>query len=363
MNRLADSIILLWGWRRILLAFVAGASLVLTLPPINALPVGWIAIPILVWMIDGSATPEGTGFIGRLVPAFWVGWWFGFGYFLAGLWWIGASFLVEADTFAWLLPVAVIAFPAALAILWGLGAALARMLWTDGWVRILVLAVVMTLVEWLRGHIFTGFPWNTVGYTLMPDPLLMQLASVVGLWGITLLAFLVFAAPVLLIGGSENGRGRWLALALILVAVVGDIGFGLLRLRGADDSVIADVRLRIVQAAIPQEVKIDPSQARSNFDQQINLSLSSPAPGEPDGPTLIIWPETAVPYILTEQPGALARRGACRLCPNPDPTSSTASSSFPTPARSAIPTTRSISSPSASTCRSPPRWKAGAFAS
>lgn len=306
MNRLADSIILLWGWRRILLAFLAGASLVLTLPPFNALPVGWIAIPILVWMIDGAATPEGTGFLRRLMPAFWVGWWFGFGYFVAGLWWIGASFLVEADVFAWLMPFAVVVFPAALALLWAVGIALARLLWTDGWPRLLFLAVIMTLVEWLRGHILTGFPWNTVGYALMPDPLLMQPASIVGLWGMTLLALVVFAAPVLLVGGNESGRGRWLAFVLILLVFLGDIGFGLLRLRGADEATVADVRLRIVQAAIPEETKQDPGAARANFDQQLALSRSSPPPGSGDGPTLIIWPETAVPYILTEQPGALA---------------------------------------------------------
>ncbi len=306
MNRLADSIILLWGWRRILLAFAAGASLVLTLPPFNALPVGWIAIPILVWMIDGSATPEGTGFLRRLLPAFWIGWWFGFGYFVAGLWWIGASFLVEADVFAWLMPFAVVVLPAGLALLWGLGAAVARLFWADGWVRILVLAVTMTLVEWLRGHILTGFPWNAVGYTLMPDTLLMQPASLIGLWGMTLLAFMVFAAPVLLVGGNEGGRGRWLGFALILLLFLGDIGFGLIRLRGADDAVVAGVRLRIVQASIPEEAKQDATAARANFDQQLELSRNAPAPGDSDGPTLIIWPETAVPYILTEQPGALA---------------------------------------------------------
>lgn len=306
MNRLADSIILLWGWRRILLAFLAGVLLVLALPPVNAVPVGWISIPILVWLIDGSAAPEGTGFIRRLLPAFGVGWWFGFGYFLAGLWWIGQSFLVEADTFGWMMPFAVVALPAGLALFWGIGITIARLLWGDGWPRVFILAVVMTLAEWTRGHVLSGFPWNAVGYTIMPDPLLMQPASIIGIWGMTLLAFLVFAAPALLIGGGEAMRGRWAAFGLILLLLAADIGFGLLRLRGAGDDIVDGVRLRIVQAAIPQDLKQDAAAADANFEQHMALSTGGPAPGSPTGPTLIVWPETAVPYYLTQAPAALA---------------------------------------------------------
>ncbi len=66
--------------------------------------------------------PEGTGVFRRARSAAAIGWWFGFGYFLAGLWWIGASFLVDGDEYAWLLPLGVVALPAVLALLWGLGA-------------------------------------------------------------------------------------------------------------------------------------------------------------------------------------------------------------------------------------------------
>jgi apolipoprotein N-acyltransferase len=307
MNRLADSIILLWGWRRFLLAFLAGATTVLALPPFNASPVAWLTIPILIWMIDGSAMSGKSGFLRRMRPAFAVGWWFGFGYFFAGLWWFGSSFLVEADVFGWMMPFAVLALTAGLALLWGAGVAVARLFWTDGWVRVLVLAVVMTAVEWIRGHALTGFPWNAFGYTLMPDPVLMQSASVIGMWGVTLLAFLVFGAPVLLIGGSETGRGRRLTFVLIILALAADLGFGFLRLGGAEDNVVAGVRLRIVQANIAEEIKQDPEADEASFQRHIDLSRSSPQPGQGNGPNLIIWPETAVPYLLTEEPARLAQ--------------------------------------------------------
>jgi len=300
MGRLADSIILLWGWRRLLLAVVAGAVTALALAPFDIVPVALVTVPILVWLIDGSTPPVGTGLLRRLLPAFGVGWAFGFGYFLAGLWWIGVSFLVDGDTFAWLMPVAVVVFPALLGIIWGVGTALARLFWSDGWPRILVFAIAMTAVEWLRGHILTGFPWNAFGYALMPEPVLMQSAALVGVWGITLLAFLVFAAPVLLVRTGE--RGRVAALLCIVLLLVADAGYGVLRLRNASDDTVAGVRLRIVQPNVAQRDKDDPSRWPESFRQTLLLS---------DGPatepvTHVIWPETAIPYLLTESPQQLA---------------------------------------------------------
>ena len=88
-----------------------------------------------------------------------AGWWFGFGYFLAGLYWIGNAFLVDAKTFGWLLPFAVVGAagrPGAASPRFGL--ALARLLWTRGPARILALAVALTVAEWLRGHCSAASP-------------------------------------------------------------------------------------------------------------------------------------------------------------------------------------------------------------
>jgi len=93
---------------------------------------------------------------GRLVSAF--------GYFVPGLYWIGYAFLVDADIFGWLLPVAVCGLPAYLALFTAFGFALARLLWTRDGSRVLALAASLTIGEWLRGHVLTGFPWNTFGY-------------------------------------------------------------------------------------------------------------------------------------------------------------------------------------------------------
>ena len=156
------AVILSWGWKRALIALVAGAASSLAMEPFNAWPVLFITFPLAVWLIDGA----GAGRLGGVPAAALAGWLFGFGYFVPGLYWIGNAFLVDAQTFAWLMPFAVIGLPAYLALFTSLGFALARVIWTKDASRILALAAALTIGEWLRGHVLTGFPWNAFGYAL-----------------------------------------------------------------------------------------------------------------------------------------------------------------------------------------------------
>src|SRR4029079_5436257 len=111
---------------------------------------------------------------------------------------VGHAFLVDAKTFGWLMPFAVLALPAAFAIYFAVGIAVARLLWTDGALRILTLAAALTASEWLRGHLFTGVPWNVLGYAITTPLALAQGASLVGLWGMTIIAVAAFASPATL---------------------------------------------------------------------------------------------------------------------------------------------------------------------
>ena len=169
--------------------------------------------------------------------------------------------LVEADSFAWALPIAVVLLPAILAVFYGLAAALARLVWTDDIGRIAALAASFALLEWLRTFLFTGFPWNPVGYAAMPTPLLMQSVSVVGMVGMNALAVFVFAMPALLAGYRNVRVG--LALALLLVAA--HVGFGYYRLGLPDVQPVRSLPVRIVQPAIDQAAKLDRTFARRDF--------------------------------------------------------------------------------------------------
>lgn len=304
MERLAGRIILLWGWRRALVAAVDGALLVLAQAPYDFFAVGFVSFPVLVWLIDGAAAGPGARRLARLRPAFAIGWWFGFGYFLAGLWWIGNALLFEADSFAWALPFAVAGIPALLALFYGLAAVIARLMWSDGLPRIFALAFAFGVVEWLRTFLFTGFPWNSVGYAAMPVPILMQSVSVVGLVGMNALAVLVFAMPALLARTGGARLGLSLALALCLV----HLGFGFWRLSQAPADPPRTLDVRIVQPAVGMDLKWDAAEEDRVFTQLVDLSSESPADGKPR-PQLIVWPETAVPYFLTERPDVLAALG------------------------------------------------------
>jgi apolipoprotein N-acyltransferase len=303
MVDLAGRVMLLWGWRRALVAFLAGALAVLSQPPFNFFAVCFVSFPVLVWLLDGAVGKGDAGPVGKLLPAALTGWWFGFGYFVAGLWWIGNALLVDAASFAWAVPFAVIGLPAALAIFYALAAVLARLVWSDGLGRILALAFGFGVAEWLRTIVLTGFPWNAIGYAAMPVPLLMQADAVVGLYAMNTLAVFVFAAPALLAGRHHRRIG--LALAVALVAV--DVGFGAWRLHTAPP-LAAGPEVRVVQPSVPQDLKWDPAVREEIFDKLIAMSAAPPAAGRPR-PSIIVWPETAVPYILSDTPGALARIG------------------------------------------------------
>jgi apolipoprotein N-acyltransferase len=300
---LADAVVVQWGWRRLLLAAAAGALSALAFAPVYAIPVLWLTLPVLVWLIDGAEAAAGTGRLARLRPAAAAGWAFGFGFFLAGLWWIGAAFLVDAPAFGWMLPVAVIALPAALACFWAVAAAVARALWLEGAPRVLVFAAVFAVAEYARGHLFTGFPWNAIGYAAMPVPLLMQSAALVGLWGVTLAAFVVFAVPAVL-ADHRAGRRRRQILALAAVLVAGHLGYGTWRMVADPPPPATGLAVRIVQPTIPQNARWDASQTESVMARYLDLARTPAAPSAPPY-GLLVLPESAFPFYLTEQPDAL----------------------------------------------------------
>jgi apolipoprotein N-acyltransferase len=309
LTRFSYRIILAGGWRRALIAFVAGAASVLALPPFSLWPVLFFTFPVMVWLIDGASTPRWGG----SASAFLAGWWFGFGYFLAGLYWIGNAFLVDAKIFGWLLPIAVTVLPAGLALFTGLGFTLARLLWSRGAVRLLALAVGLTVAEWLRGNVLTGFPWNTYGYALTGSLTLAQSASLIGIWGLTFVAVAVFASPAVLADDRVETPRPWFPIAASLVVLAGLAAFGAVRLATTPTEFVPEVRLRIMQPNIQQDQKFN--YAAKETVMRRYLALSSATDGSREttpsaglaGITHLIWPESAFPFLLTREADALAQ--------------------------------------------------------
>jgi apolipoprotein N-acyltransferase len=308
LKGLIHAIVLAWGWRRALIAFGAGAASALAMAPLNIWPVLFLTFPVLVWLIDGAA----VGRWGGLAVAAMTGWWFGFGYFIAGLYWIGNAVLVDAATFGWLWPFAVIGIPAMLAIFLGLGVAFARLIWTRGALRILALAVALTAAEWLRGHVLTGFPWNAFGHALTGQLVLAQSASIFGLWGLTFIAIAVFASPATFTDDRAETRRWWLPFALSVLLLAGLAGYGALRLARTPTRFVEGVHLRIMQPNLPQDAKFNYSAKQDVMKRYLALSDRAAGPqslGVRDA-THLIWPESAFPFFLTREPDALAQIAA-----------------------------------------------------
>lgn len=317
LQELSHAVLLAGRRTRLGLAAAAGLLAALALPPLDGLPALALAFPLLVFTLD--AVHEGElSLRDRLVQAGLIGWAFGFAYFLAGLWWLGVAFVTGGEQFIWLLPLGVVGLPAVLALFPAFGTIVAAVLWSRGVGRVLALAFGLGLAEWLRGWLFTGFPWNGFGQAFANHLVLVQTAALIGASGLGLLAVAVFAAPATLATGQTRAK-RYMptfTAALVLAAMA---GFGLLRLgptggAGLDFSrlpVVPDVRLRIMQPNVPQDAKA--FQAVSNDLLRRYLELSDAARGAHASGmadvTHLFWPESPFPFVLERNAEALAAIG------------------------------------------------------
>ena len=274
------------GRRRWAAAAGLGALAALALPPVHAIPLLWLAFPALLLLVDGAA-----GWAG----AFAVGWWFGFGHFSLSLYWIAHALLVDPVRFGWMIPFAVFGLGGLLGVFTG-GAALAA--WRFGRsrpARLLWLAVAWAAMEWLRSWVLTGFPWNLVATVWLPVLPLAQGVALVGSYGLGLLTVAVASLP------AVWPRHRIaVAVGHLLLAAVAL--WGAVRLPAEAMAPVEGVRLRLVQANIEQTLKWRPEMRLENLRRELDLSLS---PGF-DAVTDVVWPETAAPSFLDQDPQALA---------------------------------------------------------
>jgi apolipoprotein N-acyltransferase len=276
------------GWAPAGAAFGLGAVLATGQAPLGF---WWLALPALAALIALICRAAG----GR--SAAWLGLFAGIGYFGLAMSWLISPFLVDPERHAWMAPFALFFMAAGLSLFWA-GAAALSFRAAPGW-RPLALAVTLAVAELARGFVLTGLPWALIGHVWIgtwPG----QVAALLGPDGLTLMTTLAAALPVAL------GLRGLVASALLLAAAA---AFGHSRL-SAPDPAPADVTLRLVQPNAAQEAKWDPDRALEHFRRLLDLTSAPPATGP--RPDLVIWPETAVPFLLDlnpEIPGLVAEAG------------------------------------------------------
>ncbi len=301
--RLAQSLAGSSGWRRYGLGLLFGAVLAGALPPVDLVPLVFIAFPGLLWLDDGS---RGAW------DSFRLGYFFGIGFFVAGMYWIAGALFVDIAAFWWALPFAVCGIPAVLALLpaatMGLVGLATTRLRVSGALRVCLFAVLWTAAEWVRGHALTGLPWNLVGYVWaggFPGSLaLLQNTAWVGVYGLSLVTVLAASLPALLGNPSLAPLSATRRLAPVLgsaILLLVPAAAGAIRL-ALSPTVATETRLRLVQPSIAESLKWDPAAAETNFRRLIEISNA------PSSKPLaaIIWPEAAATFFLERDPVHLA---------------------------------------------------------
>lgn len=319
------------------LILASGAVTALAFPPIDILP-ALFGMAVLAWAVRRAETVAGAA---------WVGWLWAFGFHVAGLYWIANALTVNGDQHLWVIPFAVAGLPAFLALFHAVGAALAKLIFhlaekvmggagsgvgddgaiadgainaaidgggrrsskTAGIALWLLLTAMLALTEWARGTILTGFPWNLPAYGWDNVPAMLQAASVVGAYGLSLLTLLAATAPALLADRTIPRRDRAFAIVTVTAITLGVGVWGGDRLARTGTDMRPDVVVRVVQGNVPQRDKWNPSLRPGHLERYMSLSRSRTPPTRraaalPVGaqPTVVVWPETALAFLMDDDP-------------------------------------------------------------
>ncbi|MCK5284724.1 MAG: apolipoprotein N-acyltransferase [Alphaproteobacteria bacterium] len=279
--------------------FIAGSFSSLAMAPTNIWLLLFIGISVLYYAVAHLKSSW---------SAFFNGWFFGFGYFLFGLSWIGNALLVEGNPYAWAWPLSVTCLPFLLSFFPALACLLSKKLSNikslSGYMSFTAL---LFLSELLRGHIFTGFPWNLYGYAWANILPIVQTVSFVNIYGLTALSIL-WAGTFGFIALKEiKNKDKVILSSICALSFLACFGYGSWKLNTTTIKFHEDIQIRLVQPNIPQHEKWDRRKMTEIFFKHIRMSL--PTINKPELPTTkatyIIWPETALSYQYTQDKTAM----------------------------------------------------------
>ncbi|MDD3022101.1 MAG: apolipoprotein N-acyltransferase [Alphaproteobacteria bacterium] len=246
--------------------------------------------------------------------SFLAGWLFGFGYFLYSLYWIGNALLVHGNPFSWAYPFAVVGIPFLLSFFPAIAAWITRTLRPGNDFRsYLVFLVSFMVVEYARGYVFTGFPWNLFGMAWTGNLEMLQILSVGGIYILSFLTIFMFTAPAFALMGKSSPMIRMGVLGLAFVIGIGLYLFGSNRLAHNQTEYRDDVIIQLVQPNIPQEQKWDSSLVWDNYRSILNiLRRDGMIESKAAHPVrVLVLPETAITYHHLNSDAAMdAYKGA-----------------------------------------------------
>jgi len=218
------------------------------------------------------------------------GWFFGFGYFLCSLYWISISLTFD-ESFKFLIPIAIVLLPAFLAIFYGLITYFFSVFYSKNAVcTFFVFSILYGSVEFIRGYILTGFPWNLIAFSFSESIYFIQIISVIGTYSFNLICISLFTVPAIFI--LRKTRKEIIVCFFFIVISTGFLIFGNLKYNQFNTS--ADTKNNFTIRAVSPNISLDRFYSKQDELKIIKelISLSSPEKKEP---TIFLWPEGIIP--------------------------------------------------------------------
>lgn len=274
------------------LSFLLGAVAVLGFAPFNLFFFSAASLCGLFGLLDKKCESNAQFFK--------VGFAFGYGYFLAGIYWIAISLLVDAKSFGWLIPFALTLIPSALACYiaftaYFYGVFVKKFGFNKYWQKFLLFSLLWVFFEVLRAVLFTGFPWNLIGYVWLFNVSFAQISNIFGTFGLSL-SFVLASLSILVWFKKDRSKGDAVFGILSIALILSQFCYGYFYIKSNNVGNLSDVKLRVVQANIKQEMKWDAYERYNNLLKHISLSQKEGF----DNVDLLIWPESSIPYTIDE---------------------------------------------------------------
>lgn len=272
-----------------LFCFILGAVMALTFAPFYVWPLLFICLPVFFLVLDAAPSRR---------SATWRGFFFGYGYFMAGTWWIANALTVDMAKFGWLIPFSVLGLSAVMALWFAVfGWLYGRLRSVHLQVNLVWFAVLWVLVEYLRSLGMFGFPWNLLGYTALASLPVAQLAALFGTYGLSLLILCAALTPLLWRPRLPAYRMAAVLTPIALIAL--SYAYGTSRLKAMAET--TGTTIRVVQPNIPQAIKVGDGWLAASVTTLNTLSNQTP-PAD-----ITIWPETAYPLPIRSNRVALLK--------------------------------------------------------
>jgi len=218
------------------------------------------------------------------------GWFFGFGYFLFSLYWIAISLTFD-QSFRFLIPIALILLPAFLAIFYGIIAYLFSVFYSKNTTcSLFIFSFLFGSIEFIRGTILTGFPWNLIAYSFSESIYFIQILSIIGTYSFNLICISIFSMPALLI--LRRTKKEITVCSFFIIVSVSFLIFGNLKINKFDS--LKSIENSFTIRAISSNISLDRFYSKQDEPKIINelISLSDPKKKEP---TIYLWPEGIIP--------------------------------------------------------------------